>query len=127
MGNKTKPKKRITGKSPLQSKLLASLAAGGLPTPTEEHRFHPVRKWRLDLAYPDLKLGIEIQGGTFMRRGRHSGGAGQHGDYDKLNAAQILGWRILYFDTVHINKDMEGTILAIQEMYTSLGGEKAPS
>ena len=32
-----------------------------------EYQFHPTRKWRLDFAWPELWLGIEIQGSTWAR------------------------------------------------------------
>jgi hypothetical protein len=61
-----------------------------------EYRFHDTRKWRFDMACPTRKLAIEIDGGVWSG-GRHSGGAGQIGDMEKLNTAAILGWRVLRF------------------------------
>lgn len=57
-----------------------------------EHRFHPVRKWRFDFAWPSLKLAVEIDG-----RGRHQTVAGSRADCEKRNEAARLGWRILTF------------------------------
>ena len=68
-----------------------------LPKPEREYRFHPERQWRLDFAWPDQRVGVEIQGGTY-RKGGHSTGAGIRRDQEKLNAAQELGWRLLQFD-----------------------------
>lgn len=51
-----------------------------------EYRFCPKRKWSFDFAYPSLKLAIEVQGGTYAG-GRHSRGASQIFEYEKLNAA----------------------------------------
>jgi very-short-patch-repair endonuclease len=61
-----------------------------------EHRFHPQRKWRFDVALPAEKLAIEIDGGTWIG-GRHTSGAGYEKDCEKLNAAVIEGWRVLRF------------------------------
>ena len=61
-----------------------------------EHAFHPVRKWRFDVAFPDAKLAVEIDGGAWTR-GRHTRGAGFIEDQRKTNAAAILGWRVLRF------------------------------
>jgi hypothetical protein len=66
----------------------------GLPEPTFEHRFHPVRLWRLDIAWPAYRLCVEIQGGVFQG-GRHSRGQGMVGDFEKFNALTELGWRLL--------------------------------
>ena len=66
------------------------------PRWTAEHRFHPVRCWRFDLANPALRLAIEIDGGIWTR-GRHSRGKGQAGDMEKGNEAVRLGWFVLHF------------------------------
>lgn len=74
----------------------AFFAAFGLPPPVLEYRFHPTRRWRLDFSYPGPKVGIEVQGGIFIR-GKHSRGVGLIKDYEKLNAAQLMGWIVLQF------------------------------
>lgn len=61
-----------------------------------EWYFHTERKWRFDYACPELKIAIEVDGGIFTG-GRHSGGVGQLKDMEKMNAATILGWRILHY------------------------------
>lgn len=62
-----------------------------------EHIFHPIRKWRFDLAWPDKKLAIEVNGGTKYGNSRHSYGDGIENDYEKLNAAQSMGWVVFSF------------------------------
>jgi very-short-patch-repair endonuclease len=69
--------------------------AYGLPEPIPEHRFHPVRKWRFDYAWPDRKVALEIQGGLFVQ-GRHSRGAALVKEFEKLNTAAAMGWRVLF-------------------------------
>lgn len=61
-----------------------------------EWRFHPVRKWRFDYAFPKEMVAVEIDGGLFIG-GRHSGGMGQKRDFEKLNAAAEMGWRVFHF------------------------------
>ncbi len=75
--------------------------AYGLPQPEEELVFHPTRKWRLDWGWPAWKLGVEQDGGLFIR-GRHSRGAGRLGDYEKARAAIVLGWRVGRFSPQEI-------------------------
>lgn len=58
--------------------------------------FHPTRKWRFDYAFPEYKVAVEIDGGLWTG-GRHSGGAGQKRDLEKLNAAAELGWLVLHY------------------------------
>lgn len=61
-----------------------------------EYRFHPTRRWRFDFAIPDIKLGIEAEGGTWIY-GRHSRATGFMKDCEKYNEASLLGWRVLRF------------------------------
>lgn len=64
----------------------------GLPTPVFEYRFHDKRKWRIDVAWPDHRLGLEVQGGIFVQ-GRHSRGASLLKEWEKLNTGSAMGWR----------------------------------
>lgn len=67
----------------------------GLPAAVAEHRFHPARKWRFDFAFVSQKVAVEVQGGIWTR-GRHTRGAALKQEWEKLNAAAAMGWRILY-------------------------------
>jgi very-short-patch-repair endonuclease len=73
------------------------LRALKLPATTREHKFHPVRKWRIDFAWPSRKLAVEIEGGIWTQ-GRHTRGAGVRADMEKYNALASLGWTLLRFD-----------------------------
>lgn len=66
--------------------------------PEPEFRFHPVRKWRFDFCWPDKKLAVEIEGAIWTG-GRHQTGSGFTADCEKLNAAILLGYRVLRFTT----------------------------
>lgn len=63
------------------------------PPLESEVRFHPTRRWRLDFAHLETKIGIEMEGGTWTQ-GRHTQGKGYANDCEKYNAAQLLGWRV---------------------------------
>jgi very-short-patch-repair endonuclease len=65
-------------------------------TPIEEYRFHPVRRWRFDIAVPELKIAVEIEGGTWIQ-GRHTRAKGYQKDMEKYNAAQMLGWKVFRY------------------------------
>jgi very-short-patch-repair endonuclease len=73
------------------------VASLGVPMPEREYKFHPIRKWRVDFAWPGLKLAVEIEGGIWTR-GRHTRGVGVLGDMEKYNALASMGWRLLRFD-----------------------------
>lgn len=62
-----------------------------LPTPIAEYRFAPDRKWRFDFAFVKQKCAVEVNGGKWQT------GGGRHntaGDYEKLQTAAALGWRV---------------------------------
>ena len=65
----------------------------GAPAPTPQHSFHPNRRWLLDFAWPDLRIAVEVHGGTFSR-GRHVTGKGFWSDRIKMNAALRLNWKV---------------------------------
>ena len=78
--------------------ILARIKAAGLPAPVQEFRFHSARKWRLDFAWPDRYVAIEVHGAVHQY-GRHVRGSGFERDREKMNAAQILGFRVLEYST----------------------------
>lgn len=77
----------------------------GIPEPYFEYAFYPERKWKFDISWPYVNLldgtsingwvALEVQGGIFIR-GRHTNGAALLKEWEKLNTAATLGWRILY-------------------------------
>lgn len=70
--------------------------------PVTEFRFHPLRRWRADFAWPDEKVLLEVEGGIWMR-GRHTRGAGWQKDADKYNEASIMGYTLLRVTPVQLN------------------------
>jgi very-short-patch-repair endonuclease len=79
-----------------------------------EFMFHATRKWRLDFAIPEKKIGIEIEGGTW-NGGRHTRPKGYENDARKYNACSLLGWRLFRF-----TKDMVVTGEAIDSIREAL-------
>jgi len=76
--------------------------AVGLPAPTPEYKFHPTRKWRIDFAFIEQKLAVEINGGIWIagksgRGGAHSLPSNIIRDMEKSNELSILGWHLLQF------------------------------
>jgi very-short-patch-repair endonuclease len=87
---KPKPKKQT-----LQQVLLCiHLKELGFETVTEL-QFCEGRRWRFDIACPDERLAFEVSGGNWT--GGHKRGLEQESEYDKLNTAQMLGWRVLQY------------------------------
>lgn len=80
---------------------------GTLLDPVREHLFHPRRLWRLDLAWPDDLLAVEIEGVYSRPRGRksrHTQPDGYQADCEKYNAAVLLGWRIMRFTPADLDR-----------------------
>lgn len=57
--------------------------------------FHPVRKWHSDFCFIDHKLIIEVEGGIWKPKCRHTTGKGFTEDCVKYNEALLLGWNVL--------------------------------
>ena len=74
----------------------AMCKAAGLPEPSKEFRFHPLRLWRVDYYFPELGLAVEKEGGAFSD-GRHTRGAGFREDLHKYNALTLQGIALLRF------------------------------
>ena len=81
------------GGSPMELRLIAWLTDAGLPRPVQQHRIRiRGRSVRLDLAYPDLLIGIEYDGWD-THRSRQSFAA----DRARQNELEIRGWLVLRF------------------------------
>jgi len=89
------------GLASLFYKIWCSLDGPELAT---EHRFHPERRWRFDFAHLPTKTAIEINGGVWSG-GRHVRGAGYLRDREKINAAQMLGWKVFELGTGQVTTD----------------------
>ena len=77
----------------------ARLRLLGVPEGKREHRFHPERMWRFDLAWPEHRLAVEYDGGTYSRRpGGHTSVSGMARDREKDAHAAILGWSVIRLD-----------------------------
>jgi len=63
-----------------------------------EFRFHPVRRWRFDFAFPNIMLSIEVEGITYYggreKLGRHQTAKGIEADLEKYGEAMKLGWTV---------------------------------
>lgn len=87
------------------------LLLGG-PALVREYRFCE-RRWRFDYAHPGTRIAIELNGGVWSG-GRHVRGAGYLRDREKVNAAQLLGWRVVELGTGQVNaENLEPIINAI--------------
>ena len=83
----------------------------GIPTPVAEYRFAPPRRWRLDFAWPEQKLALEVEGGVWTG-GRHTRGSGFIGDMEKYNALAMMRWYLLRVTPTQIKSGEAATLVA---------------
>jgi hypothetical protein len=75
-----------------------------------EYRFDPERQFRFDLASLELRMGFECSGGNWS--GGHRRGTRQEDEYDKLNSAQMAGWRVMQWTNRQILRGTAKAFLA---------------
>jgi len=117
-------------KAALQQSVGAMLTAAGLGGYVENYRFvaealgtgkglrerldaSGLNDFQIDFAYPDLKIGIEVNGGQFTRvangskfiKSGHGSPSGLERDAKKNNQAIILGWRIFVLPVSLVTPD----------------------
>lgn len=90
-----KPTPKRLQRSPLEVMLAWQMDTAGLLY-ASEYRFHETRKWRVDFAFEEKRLAVEVEGGGWIN-GRHNRGAGMQKDIEKYNALTLAGWRLLRF------------------------------
>lgn len=83
----------------------------------------PKNGMQLDIAWPEFKVGIEINGGQWAKgKMGHNSGKGLERDARKLNDAQLKGWFLIVLVTDHIEKSCETyTLPLIREVLLSRG------
>lgn len=98
MAEKRKGRQSLKSNATTKNELifLALLQQEGLPLPTKEVVMISGRRYRVDYAWAELRLGIEIQGGVFTR-GAHGSIYGILQGYKKANDAAANGWTLMYF------------------------------
>lgn len=68
----------------------------GAPEWREHYRFHPVRKFEFDFAWPHRLIAFEMEGAIWMKGGGgHSHPLGIERDIEKYNLAAMNGWAVL--------------------------------
>jgi len=111
-----------TDTSHIERRFLADIEAAGLPMPVTEYEFCPGRKWRIDAAYPEQKIAIELEGGMW-HGGRHTSPLGFLRDCEKYNTLALMGWRLLRFPAIMVEggkftrkRQRKGEVYRVQEI-----------
>jgi len=100
------------GDSALEARILGWLHDAGLPPPATQYRIRvgSNRRYRFDLAYPDLRIGIEAHG--WYEHGKRSA---FEPDLSRRNRMGMVGWLILEFADHHSRAEVVETVLAARE------------
>ena len=67
-----------------------------IPAPIPEYQFLVNRKFRIDYAWPEYLVGMEIEGGIYSG-GRHITPKGFINDMEKYNLMNEHGWNLLRY------------------------------
>lgn len=87
-------KRNATKRSTLEAQFDLQLRAHNIGNYCIEYLFHPIRKWRFDYAWTVEKIAVEIEGGTWLAKSRHTSGVGFLNDCEKYDEAMRLGWDV---------------------------------
>ena len=81
------------------------------------------RRFRIDLAYPQLKIGLEIDGDE-----PHFGASKTDADDTRDGLLQLGGWLTQHFTKRHIRNEPRASVERVWEAFRqrSLGGTAAP-
>lgn len=94
------------GESGLETRVHRAIVEAGLPEPVAQHEVSVAGSlYRIDFAYPDVMLGIEVDGFDVHRVRT----AFDH-DRRRGNALQNRGWRLLHFTSAHSDAEIARTV-----------------
>lgn len=108
---RVRPGKRTRKESRAEHEFAFQCRQNELPTPAREHYFAKAvgRRWRVDFAWLDYFVAVEIEGlvvrkigGQVITQGRHATVSGFRDDCLKYATAAFLGWTILRFEQTQV-------------------------
>lgn len=83
-----------------------------LPPYQREFKFSSVRRWRVDFAWVEQRVAVELEGGVYTG-GRHTQATGFMKDCEKYNTLVLYGWRLLRFPSPQVKNDPMHVIAVI--------------
>lgn len=107
------PKRARQSREPTEcpSLIAAAFAVHGVPAPLCEYQFSAEREWRVDFAWPDSMLILEVEGGIW-KGGRHTRGKGFLDDIAKYNSATLMGWRVFRVTPEEVESGAAAALIA---------------
>lgn len=109
----------IPGDSELERAFVTYLRifAPDIPAPVAQFKFDPKRKWPCDYAWPESRLLVEIEGGTWVN-GAHVRPEKYAKDCAKYNRATELGYRVIRFTSDMLHNNPDSCIELVKRMVT---------
>jgi hypothetical protein len=99
------------GESDLESRALRVLVAAGLPPPRQQHRMTlRGKKVRIDLAYPDQKIAIELDSWEFHGNGNRTAFTV---DKARANDLVVIGWSPTSFTSDMTDEYLVDTVMRL--------------
>ncbi len=77
-----------------------------------EYSIVPKRRFRWDFVHLQSQVAVELQGAIWINNSGHSSGKGLLRDYEKLNLATSLGWRVYMLSESMITAEWLKVIVA---------------
>jgi hypothetical protein len=105
---------RPGAESPMETRLRLLLTAGGLPEPVLQHEVYGGDGWliaRLDLAYRELRLGLEYDGDHHREREVF------RRDAVRLNRLRLDGWTVLRFTADDVLRHPDRVVEQVRVAY----------
>jgi hypothetical protein len=105
---------RAGAESPMETRLRLLLVAGGLPEPVLQHEVYGDDGWliaRLDLAYRDIRLGLEYDGDHHREREIC------RRDAVRLNRLRLRGWTVLRFTADDVLRHPDRAVEQVRVAY----------
>lgn len=99
--SKAAPKAALPLHTRRKAEFVALMEEWGIPSFCSEYKFWKDRNWKFDYAFPEFKVAVEFEGGSWTG-GRHTTGTGFQKDAEKYNHAASEGWLVLRATTTVI-------------------------
>lgn len=81
-----------------EAKLAEQMLKHGIEFVTQ-YRFAFPRKWKADFFLPKHNALVEVEGGTYYGKSRHTSGEGYEKDAEKYNQASYMGFKLYRYTT----------------------------
>jgi very-short-patch-repair endonuclease len=99
----------------LETRVLRALVAAGLPPPRQQYRVRIAgRTCKIDLAYPDLLIAIELDGWD-----SHRTRSAFDSDRERANALVLAGWVVLRFTSRSSDSEIAAVVQAARAQFGS--------